>query len=386
MAHILFHFDKQYVCLHCHLWFYTRRTVMQHANHFHSRITIPIEDPANMPPGSSGEDYVEEPLVVEPIIDLPADHYAPASSLIYDPSSYFEPPPIFLDASAIVIPAPSPSASPEKKPSPSKQHPFPCSSCSKSYKTRNGLIRHEKDAHGLMRPPRQRAVNPAATATAVVAQPHIPVLVPQVVNGVVNGDILQLIPVDVDQTIEIVVNGFSESSELQPVRPKRRRKEPGVIIPRRPKAAPSLNTSSSNPRRKTPTSSSCARRKSAAAAGNRQLKILPDSELNESGKKRPSTINGWVDGKVHHKENGINNRMLHERAKADAEDAEIGQTRKLYCKNSKWKRLQEEREEEERRRRNDPKLSMSCFVQLTDIFKCYVHMEEAERNGMTIFR
>lgn len=404
MAHILFHFDKQYVCLHCHLWFYTRRTVLQHATHFHSRIAIPFEDPS----AGNSQDQVEDPLIEEPLvdeqpflIDLPPDEYVPfmdatIAQPVYQPGSpFFEPPTHFLDPSAILLPLSTASPVKEqeqgknkdkkKKQSPAASrskppHAFPCSLCRKSFKTSNGLIHHEKNKHGIMRPPPATATSSGASDTAQPAIPiAVPVLVPEIVNGE-NGSFVQLIPMG-SETIEIVASGSNETCEVQPAKPKRRRTT-GVILPRRPKAAPSISGTSSNPRRKT-TSTGGAR-----AVKPRPLKTLSEQEdQEEKKKKRASTINGWVEGKVHHKEHGINNRMLHERAKADQEEAEgIVRTRKLYCKNSRWKKLEEEREEEERKRLQDPKLAMKCFVQLTDIFQCHVHLQEEERNGMLIYR
>lgn len=486
MAHILFHFDKQYMCLHCHLWFYTRRSVMQHANHFHSRVTIPYElpelDASDVVHDDDEDQNFIEPPVISPDKQQPhssanADaessanaglfgslpfaedySYEPNGPLNYlfdfdTPAPDYEAPapePDYgaAESSAAAVGAPVESPPPPAAPkSPTKgkkralvdlDKKYACDYCDRRYKTWNGLIFHERKGHGVQR------LMPAAAAgrqkPLVPGQQSLRAIVKGADGQVVASGVIQLLPISGQEgdavatlmptTLEVKASGSNETSELagrpKPVR-KPRKRPPAPPRPRKQKvqkvvaAAPvqgidliedtdpaSLLISASGNKAVDlmDTTSSNTRTDQVdeeAAASPNPVIVVTGKRSRLRGRitavastvkgKRKVTINGWIDGKVHHKENGINNKKLHERprnenmtaAQMADEKPEPGAVRKLYCKNSRWKRLQEEWEAEERRRLADPKLEMDCYVALTDILKCYVHMEETERNGMTIY-
>lgn len=356
--------------------------------------------------------------------------------LYNDPPSspYFDPPPMFLDPSAIIITSPDQmdgsgqtqtdaghapagsgyititpvtAASSSTSKSNGKagksngkdaEKPHQCSVCGRGYKTRNGMIRHQKDAHNLMNPlPKSRKIA-TTTATAdsqmqlmpdgdIIGSPDgqpailppasIKIKKPRPKKTDADGQVVKKVrkkskKEDQDATISSTISTpLLESGIIQIVDP-----EDGFLILDEQNGLIQITSQSEV-------------KPGKIKSEKKVKKTIKKEEVTGEDPvpkpKRKSTINGWVDGKVHHKENGINNKMLHERPKGDSDEPEVGKVRKLYCKNSRWKRLEDKWEEEEKRKRNDPKLLMDCFVELTDILNCYVHLEESERNGMRIF-
>lgn len=422
------------MCLHCHLWFYTRRTVIQHANHFHARSSIPLElDESDVVPYDEWQ--MDQELIEPPVISPTKD---PTQISIPDSEHYDDPFPGLsfpsLSSSSVTAASASsftlmqmPSSSePTDSPSqPATEGPavkaiskraasnlekkYPCNHCPKRYKTHNGRLFHEQKVHSVQQQVISATSGQPLRAIVKGADGQV------VASGVIQflpdssggSGVATLVPTTDSDPLEVRASESNETSELagRPKAPRKpratnpkarrvigRKSEIHIIHSDSYNAAVKKLDAESGPVVEVGPDSEAAVTETDSQIEVPVAEVIVKSKSKPGPKlapklapkaKRKCTINGWVDGKVHHKEQGINNKKLHERV--NDEIPESGVVRKLYCKNSRWLRLQEEKEREQRLRLSDPKLEMDCFVSLTDILKCYVHMEETERNGMTIF-